>query len=123
MNWISDILLMAGAVSAALYCAMLSRRLRRFADLEEGVGSAVAQLAHQAEELDRAFGKVRSAAEGQAERIEAASTRAEAAARRLELLMASLHDLPEPPDATTTSPDEPVTPVFIRDAARARGRG
>lgn len=122
MDWISDILLLAGALGAALYCAMLSKRLRRFTDLDQGVGSAVAQLATQAEALEKAVGRARDTARGQAERIEVASKRAEAAARRLELLMASLHDLPEPPEPAPPQ-DEPATPVFIRDAARARGRG
>lgn len=122
MDWVSDVLLLSGALGAALYCAMLSRRLRRFTDLEEGVGSAVAQLALQAEELEQALGRAGGAAEDQAARIDSASARAEAAARRLELLMASMHDLPEPPG--TEMPERaPAKPVFIKEPAPARARG
>lgn len=36
MALIADILLIAGALSAGLYCLVLSRRLRQFTDLEIG---------------------------------------------------------------------------------------
>ena len=44
MAFIADILLAAGAAAAAFYCFILSRRLRRFTDLEKGVGGAIEQL-------------------------------------------------------------------------------
>ena len=42
MELIADILLVAGALGAGLYCHVLARRLSRFNDLENGVGGAVA---------------------------------------------------------------------------------
>lgn len=96
---IADILMVAGAVSAAVYCMVLSRRLQRFTDLEKGVGGAVAVLSVQVDDMTRALDRARSAAGTSAESLEALTARAEASARRLELLVASLHDLPgeEPP--------------------------
>ncbi len=47
MELIADILLVAGALGAGLYCFVLSRRLRKFTDLEQGVGGAVAVLSSQ----------------------------------------------------------------------------
>ena len=42
MQLIADVLLAAGAFGAALYCFVLSRRLKRFATLESGMGGAIA---------------------------------------------------------------------------------
>ena len=41
MDLIADIFLIAGALGAGFYCIVLSRRLSRFTDLENGVGGAV----------------------------------------------------------------------------------
>ena len=47
MNLIADILLVAGALGAGIYCFVLARRLSKFNDLESGVGGAVAVLSAQ----------------------------------------------------------------------------
>ena len=69
MDLIADILLAAGALGAGFYCLVLSRRLKRFNDLEKGIGGAGA--------------------------LEQLTGRAETVAQRLELMMASMHDMPE----------------------------
>jgi len=53
MVFIADILLAAGALSAAFYCFVLSRRLRRFTDLEKGVGGAIHRQMDLRFNLDR----------------------------------------------------------------------
>lgn len=114
---LSDILLGAGALGAALYCLVLSRRLRRFADLEGGVGGAVAVLSAQVDDLQRALGRAEAAARASVATLAETSARAEAAAQRLELLLASLHDLPEEmPEAP------PAGPVFVRHPDRVPER-
>jgi hypothetical protein len=96
MSFIADMLLIAGAVAAGFYCYVLSRRLRRFTDLEKGVGGAVAVLSVQVDDLARSLQSAQSAASGSVATLTEVSDRADAAARRLELLVASLHDLPAP---------------------------
>jgi hypothetical protein len=108
---LSDILLGAGALGAGIYCLVLSRRLRRFTDLERGVGGAVAVLSAQVDDLSRTLQRAESAAKDSVGNLAQASERAEAAGKRLELLMASLHDLP---GAAEDSPKAPGMPVFIR---------
>ena len=51
MELIADILLIAGALGAGLYCIVLSRRLNRFTDLEKGVGGAIAVLSAQVDDM------------------------------------------------------------------------
>lgn len=109
MAMIADILLLSGALGAGFYCWMLSRRLRRFTDLEHGVGGAVAVLSAQVDDLTKALTRAQSASKSSVTTLNAANERAETAAQRLELLMASLHDLPEPAPAAA-----PSNPFFVR---------
>ncbi len=96
MDLIADILLMAGSFGAAIYCYVLSTRLKKFTTLETGMGGAIAVLSAQVDDMTVALEKARKAANGSAEGLEALTARGEAVARKLELLVASLHDLPEP---------------------------
>ena len=95
MDIIADILLVAGAFGAAIYCLVLSRRLRRFNDLEKGVGGAVAILSAQVDDLTRTLQSAQSSAATSTNSLEELTDRAEGVARRLELLVASMHDLPD----------------------------
>lgn len=100
MSVIADILLAAGAFGAAIYCYILSGRLTRFAALESGMGGAIAVLSVQVDDMTRALEAARGAATGSATNLEALTRRAEAVAARLELLVASMHDLPGPEAST-----------------------
>jgi hypothetical protein len=93
---IADILLAAGALGAAFYCIVLSRRLRRFSDLENGVGGAIAALSKQVEDMSLALGAAQTSAVDSSSRLESLTGRAEDVAARLELLVASMHDIPTP---------------------------
>ncbi|MEM6386080.1 MAG: DUF6468 domain-containing protein [Pseudomonadota bacterium] len=94
MDLLADILLIAGASGAALYCIVLSRRLSRFTNLENGVGGAIAALSTQVDDMTKALEDARSATKTSASSLETMTGRAEGVAQRLELLVASMHDLP-----------------------------
>ncbi len=116
MELIADGLLVSGALGAFLYCFVLSRRLAKFNDLENGVGGAVAVLSGQVNDLSRVLTEAQSAAGESSASLEQLTERAEGVAKRLELLVASMHDLPDPaaaPEAPT--PPEPQ-PVFCHRA-------
>jgi hypothetical protein len=117
MVMIADIFLVAGALGAGFYCYVLSRRLRRFTDLEKGVGGAVAVLSAQVDDLTQILTRAQSTAKSSVGRLDDVSARAEAAARHLELLVASLHDLPE------AAPEKPSEkPFFVRRSVSIEGR-
>lgn len=109
MALIADLLLLAGACAAAFYCFVLSRRLRRFTDLEKGVGGAIAVLSAQIDDLSQALKHAEGASRHAAENLEGKCAKADDLAGRLELLIASLHDLPEPRRATPS-----INPFFVR---------
>ena len=134
MEFIADILLVAGAFGAGIYCFVLSRRLSRFNDLEKGVGGAVAVLSAQVDDLTKTLATAQKTASTSTESLDGLTDRAENVARRLELMVASMHDLPEEvqtarpvaPAAAKPSahPEEsaPLGPVFRRHAT-AEGVG
>jgi outer membrane murein-binding lipoprotein Lpp len=95
MELIADILLGAGALGVAVYCHVLSRRLRAFNQLENGIGGAVAVLSAQVDDLTRTLTQARQAAQESSTSLAEKTERAEKAAAKLELMLATLHDLPE----------------------------
>ena len=94
MAFISDILLSAGTFGAAIYCMVLSRRLKRFTNLEGDIGKAIKTMSLQILELETSLQKAQASGNQSAKRLNEGSHRAEAAARHLEILVASLHSLP-----------------------------
>ena len=125
MDFIADILLAAGAIGAGVYCFVLGRRLNRFNDLEKGVGGAVAVLSAQVDDLSKTLTAAQQTATLSAQTLTDLTGRAEDMSRRLELQMASLHDIPAQPApvaAMETAPaPKPVTeapaptaPMFAR---------
>ncbi|MES0825725.1 hypothetical protein [Ruegeria sp. SCP11] len=127
MELIADILLVAGALGAGLYCFVLSRRLKRFTDLEKGVGGAVAVLSTQADELKKSLESARDASDQSGANLKELTERAETVAKRLELMMASMHDveLPEKtaskPEASTPVHDSGKTPEEAREITTSNG--
>lgn len=113
LGQIADILLAAGAFGAGLYCFVLSRRLRRFTDLEKGVGGAVAVLAVQVSDLEKSLEKAKSAAAESVGTLAEVNTKAETSAQRLELLIASLHDLSDAGVAPAKPTSKPDGPFFV----------
>lgn len=111
MAFIADVLLIAGALGAGFYCLILSRRLRNFTNLEKGVGGAVAVLSAQVDDLSKSIEQARTSASGSVESLASVSERAEKAARHLEMLVASLHDLPGKPEEKPAA-----NPFFVRNA-------
>lgn len=103
----ADALLVMGAFGAAGYCFVLARRLKRFNNLENGVGGAVAVLSAQVDDMTKTLERARKAAAHSSATLTTLTERAEDSARKLELMMASLHDLPdEPSEATETEQDK-----------------
>ncbi|MCA8882431.1 MAG: hypothetical protein KDA50_01535 [Rhodobacteraceae bacterium] len=120
MALVADILLIAGALGAAFYCVVLSRRLSRFSSLEQGVGGAVSALSTQVAEMTETLERTQAAARESSASLEDSTRRAETAARNLELLLASMHDIPtqSAPEAAPRSGG----PEFRRNTAAFRRR-
>lgn len=116
MDLIADILLAAGALGAGFYCFILSRRLTKFTDLEDGVGGAVAVLSAQVDDLTKTLAAAQNSAGNSAKSLTDLTERAEEVSRKLELLVASMHDLPDQPVAEQQTAQPPAETVFVRHA-------
>jgi len=95
MELIANVLMGAGALGAGWFCYVLSKRLSAFGTLEGGVGGAVAVLSMQVDDLTKMLDAARTAASESSHALQSQTERAEHSAQRLELLLATLHDLPE----------------------------
>ena len=85
MDLIADILLAAGALGAGFYCFVLGRRLKKFNNLEKGVGGAVAVLSAQVDDLTKTLEAAQVTAASSAETLSDLTLRAEEMSRKLEL--------------------------------------
>jgi hypothetical protein len=116
MQLIADILLASGAFGAAIYCYILAQRLKKLQTLETGMGGAIAVLSAQVDDMTRALETARGAADRQVKSLETMTRRGEDVAGRLELLLASMHDLPEeqkaPPPPPQAEPEKRLR--FVR---------
>ena len=112
MELIADILLVAGALGAGFYCFVLARRLNRFNDLEKGVGGAVAVLSSQVDDLTKTLAAARAVSQDSDNALEDLTSRAETVAQRLELIMASMHDMP---GQATMTVEEPAPPTKAQE--------
>ena len=122
MTLISDILLSAGAFGAAIYCFVLSSRLKKFTTLENGMGSAIAVLSAQVDDMTKALDRARGAAITSAAGLEGLTGRAEQVAARIEILLASMHDLPDPAVESARAMEEEDSDKKLRFVRRRPNR-
>lgn len=115
MTLIADILLVAGALGATFYCFILSRRLGKFNNLENGVGGAIAVLSAQVDDMTKTLESAQNTASASTENLENLTIKAQDVAKQLELMMASMHDLPKAQNSSI-KPEVPANAetVFLR---------
>ena len=71
MTLIADGLLIATCLTTALYCLVLSRRLRRLSDTDEGIGQQILRLNTALAETKAAVSEIRKTAQSATEQLEA----------------------------------------------------
>ncbi len=111
MALIADVLLIAGALGAALYCMILARRIKSLSRLDTGLGGAISALSTQVEEM-RASVKAATQASGTSMKdLMEVTGRAEIAAGRLELLLSTVHERGKPPKPVKLDRSEEPAPL------------
>ncbi len=84
MQIVANLLLAIGAIGAGIYCLVLSRRLRQFTQLENGMGGAIAVLSLQVDELKQALVSAQAEAAQAEQRLGQLVRQADEAALRLD---------------------------------------
>jgi hypothetical protein len=92
MELIADGLLLAGTTAAAFYCYILAQRVRGLTDLDAGLGGAITALSRQVDDMKSSVDVAKQVTGASAKELIAMTARAEIAAGRLELLLATLHE-------------------------------
>lgn len=131
MSFLIDIVIATAALLAAAYCMLLSRRLRALTRLDGDVGKAIAILSHQVDELTKALRAAELSNSRANTALDQQIERADATARRLELLMAAHQASPQdaaapsavsavaPPNATQQSEETETFAPFGRAVSRS----
>ena len=88
MSLIADGVLVATCLTTALYCLILSRRLRRLSDTGEGVGQQILRLNAALAETKAAVGEMRSSAKTALDQLEQDIEAAKHQSRQLQLQIA-----------------------------------
>ncbi len=108
MNLIADGMLIAAALVAAIYCLVLARRLKRLRNLDKGLGAAIASLSSQVNEMRDALESAKQVSGASVRELAERTARAEVAAGRLELLLATLHERDKEAEAKAPVREEPA---------------
>jgi hypothetical protein len=131
MDYFADIFLGAGALAAAFYCLVLSRKLARLSGLDQDLGNAIAVLSKQVDDMTQVLGEAKVAAGQSSAQLDQMTNRAEDVAGKLEIMLSALEDLPELSQSSTHSegprivsdnaePEENGS-IFLRHSKRISG--
>ncbi len=112
MAYISDILLGAGALAAAFYCVVLSRKLNKFSGLDQELGGAIALLSQQVDEMTEVLKSAQEAADGARSELSQMTERAEVVAAQLQ--QASNIPTPAPSASDTGGLKDGAPSLFMR---------
>jgi len=106
MDVTMDGLLLAASLFAALYCWVLSRRVRALQSLDVGLGGAIVTLTRQIELARVTLEEAKSGARETRQDLAELTARADAGAAQLRLLLAAVERAPAP--ARAPAPVEPA---------------
>lgn len=106
IDFLSDILLGAGALAAAFYCVVLSRKLNSLTGLDQELGTAIAVLSKQVDEMTTALEAAQTSATQSRDELGALTARAETVASKLagSLEQSTLELVPVPPSEPAINP-------------------
>lgn len=122
MDLIADGLLIAGALSAAVYCWILSVRIKRLSDLDDGLGAAIAGLSAKVDQMQTILANTKESTGASKQELEALVSKASRSVRNLERLLDEADETAkagftkfEPQPQARTADPEPVAKVIDPD--------
>lgn len=95
LNQLADVLLAVASLGAAAYCMVLSRRLKKLGSFDKGIGSAIAVLSAQVEEMKAALREAKAGSDGASENLNNLVRQARDISAELEMMIAACHDFAE----------------------------
>jgi hypothetical protein len=144
LSMIADLLMIAAAAGAGVYCLILSRRLTRLTGFDTGIGGAIAVLSAQVDEMKAALAEARVSSDSAGRHLHELIVQAREISGELELMIAACHDFaeqaitvqdgalpagvqaetdtPPPAEAAPPGPADAAQPVFGTRRAQAAVR-
>lgn len=92
---IADLLMITASGAAGLYCLILSRRLSRLTSFDKGIGSAIAVLSAQVDDMKAALAEAKTGTDGAGAQLLDLVRQAREISGELELMIAACHDFAE----------------------------
>lgn len=115
LEFTSDILLAIGALAAAFYCVVLSRKLNRLTGLDQELGGAIALLSQQVDEMTSVLHAAQNSATGARDELAELTQKAEEVTARLHNVT---QQIPEPATFHTAEDvQRPVDEGGLKDGA------
>ena len=108
LSIMADLLMIAAATGAAIYCAILSQRLSRLSSFDKGIGGAIAVLSAQVDEMKAALGAARIGTDGAGQQLQELIAQARDISGELELMIAACHDFAEQAIVVQGGPSAPA---------------
>ena len=108
----ADLIVICASLGAMAYCMILSRRLSRLTSFDKGLGSAIAVMSSQVDEMKTALREAKAGSDGAGQQLHDLVNQARDISTELEMMIAACHDFAEEaitvqdPDIEDTSADE-----------------
>jgi hypothetical protein len=117
---LSDVVVVAACIAAALGCFVLNRRVRRLASTERGIGKAVSEMARSVGQFETLLAAAEASTREASTILDEQLDQARKLVTRLEMLAggAPRPAAPQPP-RKATAPAEPLAEVVPKGAAVA----
>jgi len=114
MSIAADILMICASAGAGIYCMILSRRLTRLTSFDKGLGSAIAVMSTQVDEMKAALSGARSGSDDACRHLQDLTRQAREIGTELEMMIAACHDFAETAITVQTAPDMVSEPPDAR---------
>jgi chromosome segregation ATPase len=95
MNMIVDFILLAASGAAAVYCFVLSKRLKKLNDMKNGLGASIASMSQTLDQTQQVLALAKRSSVESIERLSALLEEAERLTPELSQLMDALGELSE----------------------------
>lgn len=89
-----DIILGISTAFVGTYCMIISKKLSKFTNLENGMGNAIAIFSAQVDELKTTLERANFSAQKSTTVLQSLLDRAQISEKNLEMMMAALQDIP-----------------------------
>ncbi|MEJ6393019.1 DUF6468 domain-containing protein [Gymnodinialimonas sp. 2305UL16-5] len=115
MTYGADAIVIFASLGAMVYCMILSRRLSRLTSFDKGLGSAIAVMSSQVDEMKAALKEAKAGSDGAGQQLHDLVHQAREISSELEMMIAACHDFAE--EAITVQSTDDPEPSEIEEMA------